>query len=131
MNPRDEFEFNSLAGVQSRTLVRNHIVNTVDGKTTVGGGYAVTMPKGKVTPEFMRIEWQDGGVNRETGENLNGAQVEDVLEVASRRLEAFEETDFAHPSNASAIQHIQDAIEELGERRDDRRKRGVEGKDEL
>ena len=125
------FEFDSLAGVQSRTLGSNEFVMTKDGKKTVGGGYAVTTPKGKATPEFMRIEWQDGGVNRETGENLNGAQVEDVLDVACRRLQAFEETDFAHPSNASAIQHIKDAIEELGERRDDRRKRGVEGKDEL
>ena len=78
----------------------------------------------------FQIRWQNGPLDREGGVAPNGAFVEDVLESCKRRLEFYQESNFACDANATAIGHIEEAIGSLLTRRDDREARGVQGKNE-
>ena len=78
-------------------------------------------------PVHFAIRWQDGPIDREAGEGLNGACVEDVLEVCARRLEAYQEGPLDCVENMKAIRLIRSAIDELLLRRTKRRIDGVEG----
>ena len=125
------FSFDSLAGVPVKVFGHNK-EHLVDGKNIVEGGHAHAVAAeshqdvlGK--PPLFSIYWQNGPVNRETGEGVNGAMVEDVLSVAIRRMESYQYSDFAHPKNKEAIMHINRALEALEDRRLERRERGVEG----
>ena len=118
------FSFKSHA--DTGTSIEGHNTMVVeDGKHIPLGGYAH-----EFVHKTLRIDWQSGPVNREAGEKPNGAFVEDVLDVSARRLEFYQESDFAHESNAKAIALIREAIGVLNERRDERKARGVLGKNE-
>lgn len=81
-------------------------------------------------PGHFVIRWQDGPVDREAGEQPNGAFVEDVLEVCKRRLEFYQDSPFACHENEVAIGDLEHALETLLSRRKDRAERGVQGKHE-
>ena len=74
------------------------------------------------------ISWQRGPLGR-GGERLepNGAFVEDVIAAAKDRLEFYQESRFASPYNAVALEHLRMALESLNQRTLDREKRDVEG----
>ena len=95
------------------------------------GGHAVDQEGCPYGDARFRIRWQDGPVNREAGEIPNGAFVEDVLEVCNRRLKFYQDSRFACPENAEAIEHIEKGLEALLRRRGDRKARGVLGKNEI
>ena len=84
------------------------------------------------TPAFINYEhivirFQLGPV-KEFGEN--GCQMEDVLDVLVERLEGFQRGKFKCRENALAITKLQEAVHWLDHRTQDRRRRGVEGKNE-
>ena len=130
------FNFDSLANIGEPVFGHNESFTKTDPDTGVEtvcptGGHAEHSADPDTIPGprkvRFRIDWQDGPVDRESGEGANGAFVEDVLEVGRLRLEFYEQSSFACPENAAAIKHIQAAVEALVSRRQDRRARGVEG----
>ena len=100
-----------------------------NGKQVVVGGYAHHFTPAHSRSVF-RIDWQNTLVDRKAGQAPNGAFVEDVLEACARRLEAYQGSSFACSENAHAIAHIRESIGALVARRENRRERGVEGKNE-
>ena len=121
--------FESFSGCKGHNIRghNEHILDD-DGGLLPRGGYAKDV-NGAIAR--FRIFWQDGPFNREAGVNPNGAFVEDVLEVCKRRLEFYQDSPYACNENAMAIDHIVEAIEVLSERRADRVRRGVLGKDKV
>ena len=77
------------------------------------------------------IRWQDGPLDRKNNERPNGAFVEDILEVCRIRLSKYQNSPFGCPENHEAMKGIQSAITWLTKRREDRKKRGVLGKNEV
>ena len=82
-------------------------------------------------PTHFVIRWQDGPLDRDSGEEANGACVEDVLEVCARRLAFYQESRYACPENDVAYDAVREAIDVLLIRRKDRKARGVLGKNEV
>ena len=107
----------------ARTGVRVYGYNSTDADDVPAGGTA--------TSTGLSITWQDGPVDRASGQEPNGAFVEDVLEVCLRRLVFYQDSPFACLQNAGAAQHIRQAVDCLNARRDDREARGVQGKNEV
>lgn len=87
------------------------------------------MPLGGVSSgRGFTISWQNGPLGQgESRREPNGAFVEDVIDAALRRINAYQESRFACDSNARAIEHLQMALEALESRTRDRERRGVEG----
>ena len=92
-----------------------------------------------------RIDWQDGPVNRDAGEQPSGAFLEDVVLSCIARLrfyqgEKYDPTEeymmpqsdgrFACHENAQALRHLAAAHEWMMQRRRNRADRGVLGKHE-
>lgn len=74
--------------------------------------------------DFINIKFQEGTV-LENG--VNGAQIEDVIEVLIERLQGFQKGKFSCRENALAITKLQEARMWLEERTRNRKKQGVEG----
>ena len=111
------FSFESL-GITDEQIMGNNV--TQAGNPT--GGWA----KGT----GLDIEWQDGPIDRDAGEEPNGAFVEDVIQVCILRMEFYQDSRFACPENAEALASLQLALAPLARRREDRGARGVLGKHE-
>lgn len=74
------------------------------------------------------VSWQNGPLGRgEDRREPNGAFVEDVIYAAMDRLLEYQGTKFACEANATAIKHLQYALDALDSRTKDREKREVEG----
>lgn len=76
---------------------------------------------------FIKIKFQEGVIGEK---GINGAQIEDVIDVLVERLAEFQNGDFSCRENALAITHLQEAQNWLYRRTMERRKQGVEGKNE-
>ena len=68
------------------------------------GGHNHTNQAGNPTGGWAKgtgldIEWQDGPIDRDAGEEPNGTLVEDVLEVCKRRLEFYQDSPFSVQRN--------------------------------
>ena len=122
------FSFRSHAKTGAHIFGHNHEVYKGDGLPLAGGGSAVDVHA--YSPPRFSIYWQDKPVDRESGDVPNGAFVEDVLEVCVRRLNFYQACRFPSEANSKAIEHVKQAIRVLNERREDREKRGVLGKNE-
>ncbi len=72
--------------------------------------------------EFIRVVYQHGHPN-EVG--VNGCRVEDVIDVAVKRLLDFQGRDLACKENAEALEHLYQAREALIRRRRQRESQGV------
>ena len=129
--PPISFSSSSLAGVKA-TIQGNNDVTIEDGKVVVTGGSATVSANGSwgKRPPPVQIFWQDTLVDREAGQEPNGAFVEDILFICQKRLEAYQVSAFACKENAEALDHLKEAIAALERRRADRRTRSVEGKNE-
>ena len=122
------FQFKSLAEVGDQAIVQGHnSFDHKDGKKIPTGGYVDFLIPNR---HALTIRWQDGPVDREAGEEPNGAFVEDVLKVCKIRIDHYQDSDFACEDNAKASEHIQKAIDILGKRHAERKARGVLGKNE-
>ena len=141
------FHFKSLAGIEEHIFGDNEMRHKTDSENggeylVPAGGYAEHSIQGLLVGDGeriqrFRIDWQDGPVDRsgvdqppegertETG--VNGASVEDVLEVCRLRLKCYEGSSFACVEYADAIKHIERALFALENRRNDLRGRCVEG----
>jgi hypothetical protein len=86
-------------------------------------GYEASERKMDSTDYAQQTKFQEGPV-KEVG--VNGAQVDDVLAVCLEKIKGFN-ANFACTENTYAIQHIQEALFWLRERKENREKRGVEG----
>lgn len=108
---------NHKLGQSNEVLCRNY----TDGNNP-SGGYA--------HGPGMCIAWQDGPRGKDIHGNLapaNGAFVEDALVAAYQRLAFFQDSQYAHPANAEAMDHINAAINALHARAIERASRGVLG----
>jgi len=84
------------------------------GGTTFGTGFA--------------IGWQNGPLGRDEGrEEPNGAFVEDIIAAAADRIRYYQQSKFACAENATALDHLNEALEVLDKRTKDREAREVEG----
>lgn len=127
------YTFPSHAGTGVTVAGHDSIVVTDEGKRVVADGYASdgNFYAGDGRLPGLMIRWQDGPVDRENGQAPNGCFVEDVIEVCKRRLQTYQQSDFACEENAAAISHLESALGVLLDRRKGRRERGVEGKNEV
>lgn len=98
--------------------------NRSDGNGNPTGGY--------VDGTGLRIDWQNGPLGRD-GDRIdpNGCFVETVLEAAKIRLEYYQSSKFACIENQQAILYLNDALNMLDCRTQNREKRGVEGTHEV
>lgn len=99
-----------------------HANNYFDSKGNPSGGYAHSVG--------MCIAWQDGPRGRLADGSLapaNGAFVEDAIVAARERLDFFQQSQYAHPANAEAIDHLNRALDALAKRTRERVARQVEG----
>jgi hypothetical protein len=81
-------------------------------------------PMGGVTPgPGFKIVWQNGTVR--SPEDINGANVVDVLTAALQRLHFFNNGKFQCEENDFAITHLKEAVSWLEKRIADRIERGV------
>ena len=91
-------------------------------------GDATIVTGGVACGRGFTISWQNGPLGRgNERKEPNGAFVEDVIEAAQRRLEAFQSSKFACSENERAIKALGDALEALDERTKLRDNKGVEG----
>lgn len=100
--------------------------NMVDENGNPTGGY--------VRSRGLTIDWQNGPRAQEGTDELlppNGAFVEDAIYAALQRLQAFQDSKYAHEANARAIGHLDAALMALESRRKEREERGVEGRHEV
>ena len=122
------FSFPSHAGIHEH--ITGHNFSDADGNPAGGNAKHVHVESaldGPITHERFNIDWQDGPVDRKGAGSANGAFVEDVLDVCARRLLFYENSAFACPENAEALEHVIAAIAALDRRRTARRAEGVEG----
>ena len=99
--------------------------NLMDGENPTGG---------EVHGTGLDIAWQNGPRGQEGTDELaapNGAFVEDAIWAALQRLEFFQTSKYADDANAVAVSHLHQALQALNARRQERAKRGVEGKHEV
>ena len=126
------FSFDSISGIPRHHVVGdNELVPDGKGGYLVRGGWAVGKFGGNSAPPHFSIFWQDGPVLRDGKAAPNGAFVEDVIQVCQERLKAYQVSPFACKENSEAINHLQKAYDVLFDRRNDRKARGVLGKDEV
>lgn len=126
------YNFPSHSGAGHNVFGHDSIM-VAEGKRVVSDGFAAdgNFHAGDGRLPGMLIRWQDGPVDRENGQAANGCFVEDVIDVCKRRLEVYQQSDFACEENAAAISHLESALGVLLDRRKARRERGVEGKQEV
>lgn len=74
--------------------------------------------------ELCKIHFQEGPI-KEAG--VNGVCNEDLIAMVVRRLEGFEDSQFACKENEKAIEKLQEALMWLRKRTMDREARNVEG----
>jgi len=79
----------------------------------------------------LSITWQDGASGKGGDRKVqNGALVEDVLTACLSRMKFHQTSRFSCPENVLVISAIEQAIQWLQNRTDDREKRLVEGTNE-
>ena len=78
------------------------------------------------------FNWQDGPLERNedgsyAASPANGAFVEDVVMATIKRMEFFQDSDYACEENANAVRHLQLAYDFMMQRRKNREERQVLG----
>jgi hypothetical protein len=76
------------------------------------------------------ISWQNGPIGS-SDKGANGAIVEDVIRAAIDRIKFYQQTKYACPQNEQASSMLSAALHFLEDRDEDRKRRGVEGKNEI
>lgn len=76
---------------------------------------------------YINIKFQEGAI-QEVG--VNGAQIENVIDVLIERLEGFQKGGYPCRENALAITKLEEARMWLNERTRKRKEQGIEGKSE-
>lgn len=103
---------------------RYHFTNQLSAEGTPDGGYVEGLG--------IRIDWQKGPLGTGTARRQpNGAFVEAVIEAAKQRIAFYQEGDYACVENATAIEHLELALDALHSRTANREARGVEGTSEV
>ncbi|AKQ08659.1 hypothetical protein [Bacillus phage vB_BceS-M2] len=74
--------------------------------------------------KHINIKFQEGTVEKH---GVNGAQIEEVIEVLHDRLKGFQDGGFPCKENALAMHHLTQAKKWLDERTAKRKAQGVEG----
>ena len=80
---------------------------------------------GTSTGPGFTIHWKDG-----PGEETEGAQIEDVVEAARQRTRFFQQSRFNCPENSRLEHSLDTALLHCKARNDNRKARGVEGRNE-
>jgi hypothetical protein len=102
------------------TIEECYVANYSDGEGRPAGGVVDGMG--------LSIRWQNGLLGRGPERKApNGAFVETVIAVAAKRLEFYQEGPFACEENEIALRKLEEALDWLHTRTEDRERRGVEG----
>ena len=87
---------------------------------------------GKSTTRGAVVNWQNGPLGRgEDRKEPNGAFVEDIIDIARERIQFYQSTKFSCRENAIAITKLEEAMQWLNWRTNDREARNVEGTHEV
>ena len=116
-------EFKSFAQTGDVVDYKNDVEFDQEERRLIRGGH--------VMATGISITWQNGPCDRAAGQKANGAFIEDLLEACRLRLKAYQESPFGCEENAEAMAHISSALWAMTRRREDRKNRGVLGKDEV
>lgn len=92
--------------------------------------YYITTAEGKTGDLNLlaEISFQNGAI-KENG--VNGAQIEDLIQICIDRLYRFQKGNFNCKANAMAVTKLEEAENWLNRRTMDRKMRGVEGTEQL
>lgn len=115
----------------SETIQREDNLNfvEVDDTPSHGNGRHNYFVRRADSGELLaELRFQDGGRNTEGVRD--GLCDEDLLEIVRHRLQCFQKGDFPSREGACALTHIEEALMWLNKRKEDRKYRGVLGKDE-
>ena len=86
------------------------------------------MPAAVRPARYITISWQNGALGRGNEKREpNGAFVEDVIDAVIRRIAAYQDSKFACPENADALDSLRQAAKRLDDRTKSRESREVEG----
>lgn len=99
----------------------------MDGSPAVSEFFNSKNDPNAVHGPFGSVKWQLGPVGVY---GVNGATIEDVIEVCIERLKGFQTSLFATRENALAITALEEGRNWLLQRTRDRQARGVEGRNE-
>lgn len=89
-------------------------------------GVREEVPGGANFSVFARVRFQKGSLG-ETG-TPNGATIESLIAIAAHRLDSFQRGGFPCEENATALAHLQKALDALHSRTRRRQAAGIEGK---
>lgn len=81
-----------------------------------------------VAGPICEIHFQKGPRNEEG--SVSGVLDVDLLEIVRHRLQCFQKGEFSTRENACALTHIEEALMWMNKRKEDRKERGVLGKNE-
>lgn len=99
--------------------------STTEQKSYDLGALAIYDPaQREVRKEFVSVKWQEGVI---PVCGVNGAFIEDVLEIARDRIASLNQGDFRCRENSLAVTHIEEAMNWLVRRRLNRLDEGVQG----
>lgn len=87
--------------------------------------YQVFKNKEKDIP-LLDIHFQHGARNEV--DSISGVLDQDLLEIVRHRLQCFQKGEFPSRESACALTHIEEALMWLNKRKEDRKERGVLGK---
>lgn len=79
-----------------------------------------------VASPLLDIHFQCGARNEEG--SISGVLDQDLLEIVRHRLQCFQKGGFPSRESACALTHIEEALMWLNKRKEDRKERGVLGK---
>ena len=83
---------------------------------------------GYVSGIGLRIDWQNGPIGRgEDKQEPNGAFLQDIIEACIIRLRYYQDSKFACKFNEYAIRSLENALDSLIDRNEDREDRKVQG----
>lgn len=113
----------------TETIQREDNLNIVEYDDTPSHGngrHNYFIRHGKTGELLAEIHFQDGGRNTEGVKD--GVLDQDLLEIVRHRLQNFQQGEFPSREGALAITHIEEALLWLNKRKEDRKYRGVLGK---
>ncbi len=101
-------------------LQKLEVINKLDENGVPTGGF--------VRGIGIVIAWQDGPLGRDAERKAQtGAYVEDVLGACLERLKYYQSTKYRCPENVLAVSKLEDALQWIQKRTEDREQRLVEG----
>lgn len=115
--------------VELSTIQKEDNLNKVEVLDEVGPGngrHEYRIVRNDTNEELAVLNFQKGPRNEDGSQH--GVLDQDLLEIVRHRLQCFQSGPYATRENACALTHIEEALMWMNKRKEDRKYRGVLGK---